>query len=270
MPRPAPLVSAILPLGAGCPSEAAGLRALSGLVSDRVEGIAAVRHGAAPPPLPPRVRLAQARPGEDPIAAGLAAACGPLAMLACGGAAAPAPEEALMRLALFPEPCAARLLILPRAGAAGGGALRPAGYERAARLLFAEGAPPPLSALFGPTALWRAALAPEGAGGLRGALTALRAESLGARIEAPLGPWREAGDFALRPATAQCMAEAEGLLGAAERRWLARRAGGMRTGTSADAPPAAFGGIMERAARGFGFVAARPRPQGETGAPGPG
>lgn len=194
MHRPAPALSIILPasLDPSGPGFAAA-RAQRGpgievLLARPASGPGAPAPGPAAGP-GAGLRLVLAREGADPVEAALSAARGALCMIADAEAAWRLGEAAARR-ALFHEAGAARLLILPPEGAMGAPrALSGPDGRRAAALMFRDGAPPPLSALIAPTELMRRALAPRAAGPARGALTALRAEGLGARIEAPPA-WR--------------------------------------------------------------------------------
>ena len=187
MTHPCPSVTILVPWrGDDC---AHALTSAMNQRGEAVEIVISCAHGAAPPRLhDPRARIEIAAPGADLLAAGFAAARGALCIIA---EADWAPDEASARAALFPEPAAARLLILPRGGAACAAPVpRTCAGTRAAALLFRDGAPPPLSALCAPTAVWRAAGAAPGAGRWGAALLTLRAEAAGARAEAPFGPWR--------------------------------------------------------------------------------
>jgi hypothetical protein len=215
-------------------------RALRAALCQNAPGVemVAVHHPSDPPPDHPALRRAPcagATRGEAPaagleagleagLAAGLAAATGTLCMIADGEAMWTA-QEARARRALFAEPGAARLMLLPHDGAAGAPCTpRPAvPGARAAALLFRGAAPPPLSALCAPTAILRAALrrtetlakslARSASGGASGdetegtsegetaradvcngpwaaTILALAGEAMGARAEAPCGLWR--------------------------------------------------------------------------------
>jgi hypothetical protein len=147
---------------------------------------------AAPETDDPRVRTITTAGGGKaaPLAEGFAAARGALCAIADEDAHW-AEDEMTARAALFPECGAARLLILPRPGASGARCGPRTGFgDRAAALMFRDGAPPPLSALCAPACILRAARPTPSAGRWAATLLALSAEAAGARVEAPFGPWR--------------------------------------------------------------------------------
>ncbi|MGG7567612.1 hypothetical protein ACQ5SO_15785 [Rhodovulum sp. DZ06] len=225
MTHPAPALSIILPAALG--PETPGFAAARGQRAPGMEVLLA-RGAQDLSPGGAGLREVTARDGADPVEAALAVARGALCMIA-DHETAWALGEAAARSALFPEPGAARLLILPQDGAMGSRrAPRRADGRRAAALMFRDGAPPPLSALIAPTALLRRALAPRAAGPARGALTVLRAEALGARVEGPLGPWSARPAPCPEPhrwSAEQCLTRAAGLLTPRERGWAARALG---------------------------------------------